>query len=110
VPITGTVTASRDSTFTATLRPDNEGAFLRRTLDACAGKQHAIVFIDGQFAGTWYNPVGIAQSRGRCWRDDDLPLPRSLTEGKKSVTIRIISQAGDWTAKNYQLHNFVLGQ
>lgn len=109
-PITATVTASADSTFTARLRPDNVGAFLRRTFDTCAGTQHAAVSIDGQYAGTWYNPAGAAASKQRCWRDDDLPLPRSLTAGKESVSITITSLAGEWTASEYQLHSFVLGR
>lgn len=110
---TGTVLAtSSGATFTMALRPDNVGAFLRRTYDSCVPGQRADVLIDGHFAGTWYNP-GASRTPGpnRCWRDDDLPLPRALTAGKHEITIRIADAAPDphvtpWTAASYQLFAF----
>lgn len=109
---------STSSTFTMTLDPRNVGAFLRRTLDSCVANQRATVFVDGQPAGTWYN-AGVSSSTGqdghdRCWRDDDFPLPRSLTAGKSSITIRIDNRTTTtppntvWTSAEYQLASFVL--
>jgi hypothetical protein len=106
------------SAFTMALDPGNVGAFLRRTLDSCVPNQRATVFVDGLPAGTWYN-AGVSSRVGqdghdRCWRDDDFPLPRSLTAGKSSVTIRIDNQHTTappntvWTSAQYQLYSFVL--
>lgn len=109
---------STSSTFTMALDPRNVGAFLRRTLDSCVANQRANVFVDGQPAGTWYNAGAssrVAQDgHDRCWRDDDFPLPRSLTAGKSSVTIRIDNRETTtpanpaWTSAEYQLYSFVL--
>lgn len=106
------------ATFTMAIDPHNVGAFLRRTFDSCVANQRANVFVDGQPAGTWYNAgasSGIGQDgHDRCWRDDDFPLPRSLTAGKSRVTVRIDNSATTtppntvWTAAEYQLYSFLL--
>ena len=110
------VTTSRQAGFTMSLRADNVGAFLRRTLDSCVANQRATVLVDGRFAGTWYN-AGASPRTGhgtdRCWRDDDFPLPRSLTAGKSSITITIVAETTSsppntvWTAASYSLFSFV---
>ena len=114
---TGTsMTAS--ASFTMALDPHNAGAFLRRTFDYCVPNQRANIFIDGQFAGTWYT-AGASTTTGidghsRCWRDEDFPLPASLTHGKSSVTVRVEfvptsnPQNKAWTAFRYQMYSFVL--
>jgi hypothetical protein len=109
---TGTVS------FKMALDPQNIGTFLRRTFDSCTPNQQAEVFIDGQFAGTWYD-AGVSAARDRaghqrCWRDEDFPLPAALTQGKTSVTISLRvtaapdSQDSAWTAVDYQLYCFRL--
>ncbi len=117
--ITNTVAETNgSSTFTMKLDPANIGAFLRRTLNSCVANQRANVFVDRQPAGTWYN-AGASTKAGhdghdRCWRDDDFPLPRSLTAGKSMITIRLDNVATItpsntmWTAAEYQLYSFVL--
>ncbi|HVB21361.1 MAG TPA: DUF2961 domain-containing protein [Ktedonobacteraceae bacterium] len=106
------------TSFTMALDPHNVGAFLRRTFDYCVPNQRANVFVDGHFAGTWYT-AGVSSETGvdghsRCWRDEDFPLPASLTQGNSSVTVRIQfvptsnPQNSDWTAFNYQMYSFVL--
>lgn len=109
-PVTGRVTATGGSTsFTLALRPDNVGAFLRRTLDSCVADQRANVFVAGRFAGTWDDPGGSPPAGGRCWRDDDFPLPRSLTVGRRAVTVTIdnVSPGTPWTSAGYQLFAFL---
>ena len=106
------------ASFKMALDPRNSGAFLRRTFDYCVPDQQATIFIDGQPAGTWYS-AGASRgvdSKGqqRCWRDEDFPLPASLTHGKSSVTVRIQfmptndAQNSSWTAFQYQMYSFVL--
>ena len=113
------VTSMRGTTsFNMALDPQNVGAFLRRTFDSCVANQRADVFIDGQFAGTWYD-AGVSPGAGvdghpRCWRDEDFPLPASLTRGKTTVrvSLRFIPtsnpQDSAWTATDYQMYSFLL--
>jgi hypothetical protein len=113
--IAGTVAEMKSaSTFVLKVDPANVGAFLRRTFDSCIANQRAAIYIDGEFAGTWYDP-GASPGVGydghlRCWRDEDFPLPAALTMGKSSVTVRIVDKAGDapWTAADYEMYSFVI--
>lgn len=116
---TATGTALTDAaSFTLRLDPRNVGAFLRRTFDACVGNQRANIYLDNTFAGTWYN-AGVSSSVGvdghrRCWRDEDFPLPASLTAGKSSVSVRVVflhttdPRDSAWTAFAYSMYSFVL--
>jgi hypothetical protein len=75
------------------------------------------VFVDGQPAGTWYN-AGVsrkgANGNSRCWRDDDFPLPKALTAGKRSIDIRIehvpttTPENTVWTSANYKLFSLTM--
>jgi len=114
---TGTAMTGTAS-FTMQLDPHNVGAFLRRTFDDCVANQRANVYLDGSFAGTWYD-AGVSKGAGvdghrRCWRDEDFPLPASLTAGKSSVQVRIAfaptsdPQNSKWTAFRYSMFSFVL--
>lgn len=116
---TGTgITSTGAESFTMQLDPHNTGAFLRRTFDDCVANQRANVYLDGAFAGTWYD-AGVSSRPGidghrRCWRDEDFPLPASLTTGKSSVNVRIVfvpttnPQNDSWTAFRYEMYSFVL--
>jgi hypothetical protein len=106
------------ATFRLALAPHNIGVFLRRTFDDCIANQRANVYVNGHFVGTWYDagasaPAGI-DGHPRCWRDEDFPLPASLTAGKSSITIKIAfvptsdPQDSAWTAFRYQLYSFVM--
>ncbi|HEY6541114.1 MAG TPA: DUF2961 domain-containing protein, partial [Ktedonobacteraceae bacterium] len=114
---TGTAVTGTAS-FTMRLDPRNVGAFLRRTFDDCVANQRANVYLDGNFAGTWYdagasNGAGIDGHR-RCWRDEDFPLPAALIAGKSSVQVSIAfapttdPQDSEWTAFRYSMFSFVL--
>ncbi len=114
-PISETSTMS---SFTMALNPQNAGAFLRRTFDYCVPNQRANIYVDNRSAGTWYSAGGSNRTdvdgKQRCWRDEEFPLPPSLTAGKTSITIRIefmqTTNPPDsvWTASHYQLYSFVL--
>ncbi len=114
---TGTTTTTT-TTFKMAINPHNVGAFLRRTFDYCIPNQRANIVIDGHFAGTWYSAGSAITTNHpglqRCWREEDFPLPVSLTANKTAVNIRITflptSNPSDrtWTAFHYQLYCFVL--
>ena len=106
------------ASFTMRLDPRNAGAFLRRTFDDCVANQRANVYLDGHFAGTWYD-AGASRGTGidghrRCWRDEDFPLPAALTAGKSSVNVSIVfvpasdPQDSEWTAFRYSMYSFVM--
>jgi hypothetical protein len=103
------------SEFSLAITPANFGVLLRRKLDYGYPDQRAEVYVadagrsDAPFAdaGTWYlagsnscvysNPLGelspIAPSievSNRRWRDDEFLIPRSLTDGRRAIRIRIV--------------------
>ncbi|HMA37377.1 MAG TPA: DUF2961 domain-containing protein, partial [Chloroflexia bacterium] len=119
LPISGTVIAlTTVSSFTLAVDPRNAGTFLRRTFDYGRANQRARLFVDGQFAGTWYSAGASTRVDGagvaRRWRDEEFPLPAALTAGKSAVTIRVEAvlaadpPAAVWTEARYQLYSFVL--
>jgi len=96
------------------LTPSNLGVLLRRLDDCAFVDQKADVFVsddrDGApfvRAGTWYaagsNSVvyanaaaetgadpGVVQTSDRRWREDEMLLPRALTEGRDAIRIRLV--------------------
>ncbi|MFL5694015.1 MAG: hypothetical protein ACJ795_19660, partial [Ktedonobacteraceae bacterium] len=117
ITLTGSST-NTEASFTMALDPNNVGAFLRRTFDYCVSNQRANIYVDGHFAGTWYS-AGSSHStdidgQRRCWRDEEFPLPSTLTQGKASVSIRVQfvptsdPQNSAWTAFRYEMYSFVL--
>jgi hypothetical protein len=100
------------SEFRLRLRPDNLGVLLRRKLDYSFADQRAEVFIadssksSWQLAGIWYlagsntcvysNPkqeLGAAEHKveasNRRFRDDEFLIPRVLTQGRKTIWVRV---------------------
>ncbi len=101
------------SEFTLTILPRNYGVLLRRKLDYAFPDQMARVFVaDARpgarfvLAGTWYlagsstcvfsDPpaeLGAAQSTAETsdhrFRDDELMIPRQLTEGRSRIRVRV---------------------
>ncbi len=104
--------------FIMALDSHNVGAFLRRTFDYCIPNQRANISIDGHFAGTWYSAGASTRKddagHQRCWREEEFPLPASLTMGKVSVKVHIAfipttnPQNSAWTAFRYQMYSFML--
>jgi hypothetical protein len=105
-------TTKGTSEFQLQLRSDNLGVLLRRKLDYSFPNQKAEVYIsrDGktnwQLAGTWYlagsnrcvysSPepeLGAtehhAQTSNRRFRDDEFLISRALTQGQKTIWVRI---------------------
>ncbi len=104
------------SEFALRLNPKNYGVLLRRKLDYALPNQRAEVYVaddDGKFgemvwkrAGVWYlaggntcvysNPKGelgetqhFVETSNRRFRDDEFLVPRDLTEGRKTIRLRI---------------------
>ena len=103
-------TTKTQSEFTLRIDPGNLGVMLRRKLDYQFPNQRAEVSVadgkDWKPAGIWYlagsdtcvfssprTELGAAehvvQTSNRRFRDDEFLLPRSLTEGRSSIRIRV---------------------
>jgi len=109
-------TTHGSSSFTLELDPQNRGVMLRRKLDYQYANQQAEVFVadaadddaksDWQPAGIWYlagsntcvysNPkeeLGVTQhhveTSNRRFRDDEFLLPLALTQGRKSIRVKV---------------------
>ena len=105
-------TTKGTSEFRLRLRADNLGVLLRRKLDYSYANQRAEVYIAGKTksawkaAGIWYlagsntcvysNPkeeLGasepIAETSNRRFRDDEFLISRKLTQGRKTIWVRI---------------------
>jgi hypothetical protein len=105
-------TMTGTSEFKLRLRSDNMGVLLRRKLDYSFSDQRAEVFIaddsksNWKSAGVWYlsgsntvvysNPPDelgatrhVVQTSNRRFRDDEFLVPKEMTGGKKSISVRI---------------------
>jgi hypothetical protein len=65
-----------------------------------AAYQTAEVYVNGQDAGQWQEPLSNPYHR---WLDDIFQLPASLTAGKTTLSITLVPSAGSppWSAANY---------
>ena len=79
-------------TFTAVIDADNHGARLRHRLDQGTPRQAADVYVNEQFAGTWYHPDRNPYLR---WFDSEYDLPADLTRGKSELKIRLAVKEGE---------------
>jgi hypothetical protein len=103
------------SEFTLALRPENHGVLLRRTLDWSVPNQRARVYVrdassaegEWELAGEWYEagsntcyfsnpragelgaPTPVVQTSNRQFRDDEFLVPRSLTQGREAIRLRL---------------------
>ena len=133
------------SEFRLRLRADNLGVLLRRKLDYSFPDQRAEVYIadrpgsDWKPAGIWYlagsntcvysNPKAegelgatehIVETSNRRFRDDEFLIPRDLTQGRKTIWVRIkftpvnrplfpgrpVSEQA-WSEIKYTAYNFI---
>ncbi|AHF17267.1 DUF2961 domain-containing protein [Niabella soli] len=72
--------------FTISIDPDNAEVRLRRRMDQAIARQEADVYIDGVFAGTWYDPQCNPVLR---WYDSEFLLPSHLTKQKKQLAVEL---------------------
>ncbi|MDR3687851.1 MAG: hypothetical protein P4L46_00630 [Fimbriimonas sp.] len=95
------------ASFRTTIPDRNAGLILRKMYDRFHGRQRARVFVEGEFAGWWYEP---SENRACRWHTSDFGVERRLTEGRSEVTITIEPPAGVplWSVSEYQIFALAL--
>ncbi len=105
---TGRCHSGGNITFRVAVNPDNEGVRLRRRIDQANLGQQARVFVDGQYAGTWYH--GYLNPHLR-WYDSDFDIHPDFTQGKNELGIKLIllkdKDSGDFTDFSYTVFCFM---
>ncbi len=88
-PITDEGNYHTDGTisFLVTIDPENCGVRLRRRADQAIGRQRALVYVDGQYAGVWYDPQRNDILR---WYDSEFEIDPDLTQGKETLRIKLV--------------------
>lgn len=91
--------------FRVSVDPDNSGVRLRRLSDQSAAHQRVRVRVDGELAGTWYQPLGNTTHR---WLHDGFDIPPAMTEGKSSIRVELLPVDGapPWSASRYTAHSY----
>jgi hypothetical protein len=72
--------------FQAAVDPGNKGVRLRRRIDQVKLGQKAEVFVDSQYAGTWYHGYHNPHLR---WYDSDFDIHPEFTQGKTQLKIEL---------------------
>ena len=72
--------------FTVAVDSANEGVKLRRLIDQKNGRQKALVYIDGEYAGCWYNGYTNEYLR---WSETDFEIHPRFTRGKQSLDVKL---------------------
>lgn len=75
-----------DIRFRAAIDPRNDGVKLRRRIDQKEPRQKALVYVDGRYAGCWYDGYGNEFLR---WADSDFEIAPVFSRGKASLEIRL---------------------
>jgi len=105
---TGRIHRGGEIAFTVAIDPCNEGVRLRRRLDQGLGRQKALVYLDGELAGTWYHADGNEFLR---WYDSDFDIHPRLTQDKDRIEVVLKLEAGEekgaWTDFRYWVYSFV---
>ncbi|MGI5350434.1 serine/threonine-protein kinase [Streptomyces sp. CA-250714] len=73
------------SQFAVKVDPDNSGVRLTRRLDSSVSEQSASISVNGTKAGWW---MPIRDRALTIWVDQTVELPRSSTEGRRTLIIR----------------------
>jgi len=73
--------------FRVAADPANRGVRLRRRIDQKIARQKARVYVDGNYAGCWYDAAGNGSLR---WSDSDFEIPAELTRAKSSLDIKLV--------------------
>ena len=105
--LTGFEHAGGEIQFQVNIHPQNRGVMLRRRIDQAHGRQKAAVYVDGQYAGTWYEANENTIHR---WHDSDFLIPPDLCRDKKKLLVQLcISRCAEslFTDFNYAVYSFV---
>ena len=103
----GRTHAGGDICFTAAVDPANQGVRLRRRLDQAVGRQRAQVFVDGEYAGTWYHADQNPHLR---WFDADFDIHPMFTRGKETIQIRLAlgeNEDSRFTDFHYEIYSVI---
>ena len=94
------------SGFTVPITTNCIGLLIRRRMDQGAGIQMAQVFVDGVYAGTWYDPDGSFSLVNNRWVDSEFMVASNLVTGKSEVRISIVpsSVAKPWNEFCYWVY------
>ena len=99
---------SANSSFNISINRDNNGVVLRRRLDYAVVNHEAEVYVDGKFAGVWYNG-GVhdifSPSNEIRWLDSDFDIPPSFTWGKNKINIVIKNKGNEWSEFYYWVYS-----
>lgn len=105
---TGRHHSEGDITFRAAVDPNNKGVRLRRRIDQASLGQPAQVFINGQYAGTWYHGYHNPHLR---WYDSDFDIHPDFTRGKAELKVQLTllaeKNAGAFTDFSYTVFCFM---
>lgn len=91
-------------TFTVRVDPESSAVMLRRLFDQSVPDQQARIEVDGETAGTWFNP---GRNKWKIWAEDDLILDPRLTAGKRSLRIRVVPLSSVFSAVEYKVFSIV---
>ncbi|MCX6561602.1 MAG: DUF2961 domain-containing protein [Candidatus Aminicenantes bacterium] len=75
--------------FQVALDPENQGVKIRRRIDQKSLRQKALVYVDGAYAGCWYDGYENESLR---WADSDFEISPALTRGKTVLNLRLVVQ------------------
>ena len=104
---TGRYHSGGSVSFRIAVDPENGGVRLRRRIDQAELGQKAEVYIDGQYAGTWYHGCRNPHLR---WYDTDFDIHPELTRGKTrlDVTLNLAQDKneGSFTDFSYTVYCF----
>jgi len=107
--------------FSASILAGNHGVKLRRMLDypppdlpgqeaeqraapIIAPGESAIVFVDGENAGEWYQSPRHARL---AWREDEFEISPQFTAGKDRVKIRLeVEPESTWSAFQFRIYSY----
>lgn len=99
------VSHTGEVSFQVTLNKDNHGAVLYRVFDYSLANMGAAVYVDGVYAGEWYK---AGYNDVYTLSEDQFIIPTALTEGKDTITVRIVPEEGDtWTAMEYTAYSII---
>ncbi len=80
----------------------NQGLLLRRLFAMDNPIQAAMVYVDGEYVGVWYN--GFIRSHADIVRYDDFIIPGSFTEGKTQIMLEFrVAEGYVWDESKYQI-------
>ncbi len=90
--------------FNIAIDPNNSGIKIRRRSDQSVPLQKAKVYIDGKYAGTWYDPQSNDILR---WYDSEFEIHPMFTKGKEDLQIMLeLDDSKDFSFTDFEYRIF----